>query len=134
MPCYLCISLAHSVLHLLITLLCLSCLHLLAPHPRFLFSPLPYCAAAPCLRRNHRGSCLFTLFLGIKAVAITRCQLYGTPKTLPAHCLCLPFPRRFQWPRPYRFQHWGIRAVKGRWPRGDQQSPIKRDAAHMELC
>lgn len=95
--CYLRISLVHSVSHLMITPHVSSSVSSSSSFPLF---PLPYCAAAPSLCRNHRGSCLFTLFLGIKAVAITRCQLYGTPKTPLFPVLCRPFPRHFGLPLP----------------------------------
>ncbi len=73
----------HSVSHLMITLFVSLASSSASSSSSFPLFPLPYCAAAPSLCRNHRGSCLFTLFLGIKAVAITRCQLYALPTPPP---------------------------------------------------
>lgn len=54
------------------------------PPPFFISSVPPSCVPFLHFCQNHRGSCLFTLFfLGIKAVAITHCQLYGTPEPPP---------------------------------------------------
>lgn len=114
----LCILLVHSVSHLMITLFVSLVSSSVPSSSQFPLSPLPYCAAAPCLCRNHRGSCLFTLFLGIKAVAITRCQIYGTPKTLPFPFCVFLSPDTVA----SRFHHLGDLHSEG--PMAERGSPV----------
>ncbi len=113
--------------------LCISRVFICILLSSFPLSPFHIVLPPPSLCRNHRGSCLFTLFLGIKAVAITRCQLYALPTPPPPHslfCVFLSPDTVCGLPLP------SLGDLHGERPMAEQGSPVwdkRAEVAHMEL-
>ncbi len=117
--CYCTILLVHSVSHLLITLLYLSCLHLHPPLPRFLFSPFHIVLPLP-VSAGTTGDLVYLLSSWESKLSQSNAANFMAPPPPPPPSLFCVFLSPDT--TASHFHHWGD--LHGDGPMAERGSPV----------